>query len=106
MLGIDPLTESEMIEFTKPVLTQLGFDANKKQYVTWICTCGKKCAVSTQAVEQGTEGGYCKCGRAWLIQPNKLYVELAFSPMKYSFPIIKDDGASWRFFRRPSVGLP
>lgn len=34
----------------------------------WVCVCKLKCMISIKAVVSGAQGGYCKCGHAWILK--------------------------------------
>lgn len=109
MLGIDPLTESEMIEHFGTVILNKRITNAGEHYLVWQCHCGKRCSLAVRLLNTGTEGGTCVCGRAWMIGGSKQTACLTPHEdrlgVKYTFPIIKDSDASWRWWRRHSVGI-
>jgi hypothetical protein len=109
MLGIDPLTESEMISYSGTVKLKRALTNAGEPYVVWYCTCGKKCYIAERLLDKGTEGGNCLCGRVWMIGGSK---QTAFLKAiadgdgdSYKFPIIRDNHSSWRWWRKPAVGI-
>lgn len=105
-MDLDPLTESEMLTFYEPI--PIFYGTNRQgDFVYWTCYCGKRCSVTTRQLRQGTQGGSCFCGRDLNIDR----IDMSVIPIQpeherqYTFPIIIDQGPSWRVWRKKDVGF-
>lgn len=103
---LDPLTESEMVRWSPPVKVKKAKTIKGTPVVYWTCYCGKLCQIAEQALDTGTVGGECNCGRDWNIDRvdmSAIIIE-AVEP-RYKFMIVVDRGPSWRVHRKRSVGI-
>ncbi len=103
---VDPLTESEMIQWSPPKKVNHGVTTRGTAFIYWQCYCGLSCKIAMEVMRNGARGGSCKCGSDWNVDMIDMSAVLV-APVqdRYTFVLIVDRDSSWKIHRRKSVGV-
>ena len=104
-MDLTPYSESEMLQYQRPIRVFRAHTAKGTEFFAWYCLCGRLCNIAVQA---RASGGICNCGREWnldTVDMSAIMLEAA-EPRRYDFAIIVDrNSAFWRVWNKKPVGF-